>query len=555
MNSFNEEEKIYIGLIPMYLYPCTGIYRNFNINKIKKKEINEENVKEILKRTKDLSYINKSYKDYYLQCIPETDIILDSETEENKTEKGPKEFLSTPFIKYFIKMRKDSEEFEKINKIIGIMSGERSAIIKSENNKFYRFKGCGDFKKGFILFDNSFEFKKIEIRGCQFENNAIRELYYTYKINEILKKNNIECANFPIGYWKYNKELKFMDNCLNKNNIINNSASDIDKYCSIYETISDKRLGNHLLKGIENIIQSIIEISIEEFNFDKNDLENIKNIYIENGKYHRPIISLPENICLKEFCKTPIYQKKHYDKLVSYQTLIEKMKSNESLKKIILSSNLIEKWSQNLEKRLSCNFNYYNDIIQNLISNKKKEGDNKSVLEYILDIFNRIGYETANIKRIFQEEEFNWGTFNGHSTFDIICSCHYNNFIVLPSSKSCLLSPIDFDLAFTKKHFINTYSDSNSFGKFDQEIFDKFLIRELNTLIENLSGFYISNNTPFQEETKQMVYNLLNDSLIEIFMKTFDGIKCDYLINYNNFKYIHHDLIKISLISTSDKIS
>ncbi len=452
-------------------------------------------------------------------------------------------------------MRKDSEEYEKINKMIGIMSGERSAIIKSKNGKFYRLKGCGDFKKGFTLMENDFEFKKIDIRGCQLENNVIRELYYTYKINEILKKNNIECSNIPIGYWKYNHKLQFIDNSLNENNIIENSASDIDKYCSIYETISDKRLGNHLLKGIELIIESIIEISIEKCNFNQNDLENIKNIYIGHYKSHKPIISLPDNISLKEFCKNPIYQKKDYEKILSYQILMKSIKSNESIKKIVLSSNLIDNWSQKLEKKLNCTFDYYNNIIQNLISIKKNEDNNKSILEYLLDIFIRIGYETANNKRIFQEEDFNWGTFNGQSQFDIICSSHFNNFIVLPSTKSSLLSPIDFDLAFTKENFINSNIHSKSFGKFDQRIFDEYLIRELNILIENLSGFYISNNIPFEKDIKQYVYNLLNDSLIEIFMKTFDGIKCDNLINYKSFNNIHHDLIKIALISTSDKIS
>ena len=555
MSNFNKEEQIYFGIIPIYLYPCTGVFRNFDINKIKNEEINENNIDKILKRTNDLSFINESYKDYYYQCIPETDIILDSNVEEKKSEKGPEEFLINPYIKFFIQMRKDSEEYEKLNKLYGIMSGERSAIIKDNNGKFYRLKGCGDFKKGFTILENNLEFKKIDIRGCQLENNVFRELYYTYKINEILKKNNIEISNIPIGYWKYSHELKFIDDSLNENNIIENSAPEIDKYCSIYETISDKRLGFHLLKGIEKIIESIVETSIEKFNFNKKDLENIKNIYIENYRYHKPVISLPENICLKDFCKNPIYEKKHYDKLITYKSLIEKIKLNESIKKIVLSSNLIENWSEKLEKKLNCTFNYYKDIINHLLILKRKETDNKSIFEFLLDIFIRIGYETAKIKRIFQEEEFNWGTFNAQSQFDVFCSSHYNNFIVLPSSKSSLLSPVDFDLSFTKNNFINSDIHSKSFGKFDQRIFDEYLIRELNTLIENLSGFYIYNNIPFEDEIKQYVYNIINDSLIEIFMKTFDGIKCDYLLTYNNFKDIHHDLIKISLITTSDKIT
>ena len=36
--------------------------------------------------------------------------------------------------------------------------------------------------------------------------------------------------------------------------------------------------------------------------------------------------------------------------------------------------------------------------------------ENKSILEYIHDIYIRIGYETARIKRIYQDEDFNMGS-------------------------------------------------------------------------------------------------------------------------------------------------
>ena len=64
------------------------------------------------------------------------------------------------------------------------------------------------------------------------------------------------------------------------------------------------------MKGIEKILESIIQTSIEQFNFNQNDLDNIKKFYAENNRSHKPIISLPDNISLKEFCKNPIYQKK-----------------------------------------------------------------------------------------------------------------------------------------------------------------------------------------------------------------------------------------------------
>ena len=110
MVDLNDEEKIYIGMIPMYLYPVTGIYKNFNFKNIKKEQTDEKNVEKISKWSKVISFINESYKDVYFQCIPETDIIQKFNLEEeNISEKGPEDFLYNPYIKFFVNMRKDSK--------------------------------------------------------------------------------------------------------------------------------------------------------------------------------------------------------------------------------------------------------------------------------------------------------------------------------------------------------------------------------------------------------------------------------------------------------------
>jgi hypothetical protein len=181
----------------------------------------------------------------------------------------------------------------------------------------------------------------------------------------------------------------------------------------------------------------------------------------------------------------------------------------------------------------------------------------KSILEYIHDIFIRIGYETAKIKRIFQDEDFNWGTYNGQGPSDIFCSAHFNNFVVLPGKYSCLLAPIDFDLAFERKNFINNDMQSKSFGKNDNYAFDHFLNREINTLLYNIINvknpeYYKNQN--MKEKIKDLIYFLLNDSLIESFMKTFDKIELDYLEKYFPNGIIEI-LVKLSLILTYNIIS
>ena len=178
-------------------------------------------------------------------------------------------------------------------------------------------------------------------------------------------------------------------------------------------------------------------------------------------------------------------------------------------------------------------------------------------MEYILDIFIRIGYETAKIKRIFQNEDFNRGTYNGQSPSDIFCSAHYNNFVVLPAKYSCLLAPIDFDLAFQRKNFVNNDKESKYFGEHDDYCFDQFLNREINTLLYNIinvknTEYYESQN--IKEKLKDLIYFLLNDSLIESYMKTFDKIDLDHLEKYSPNGIIEI-LVKLSLILTYDRIA
>jgi hypothetical protein len=185
----------------------------------------------------------------------------------------------------------------------------------------------------------------------------------------------------------------------------------------------------------------------------------------------------------------------------------------------------------------------------------------KSILEFIIDIFIRIGYETAKIKRIFLDEEFNWGTYNGQSPLDIFCSAHFNNFVVLPPQYNCLLSPIDFDLAFMKKNFVNNDKRSNSYGIHDELLFDKYMNREINTLLNNIINSderrYLDKNADenVKENLKFIIYYLINDTLIEYYMKTFDKIECGDLENIYESNNILRSIIKLCLISTYDRLS
>jgi hypothetical protein len=123
-------------------------------------------------------------------------------------------------------------------------------------------KGCGNNYDGFPL--RNINDNKYEIRGCMFENQMHRELYYTKKIQHILKKENILCTNIPIGWYEYSS---------------NEIYPNIKRTCGIFKTLSDKRLGDHILIGLERVMSLIVKKSNIEFSTKRESIETWMNIF------------------------------------------------------------------------------------------------------------------------------------------------------------------------------------------------------------------------------------------------------------------------------------
>ena len=89
----------------------------------------------------------------------------------------------------------------------------------------------------------------------------------------------------------------------------------------------------------------------------------------------------------------------------------------------------------------------------------------------------------GRIKKIFEKINLNWGTYDFHS------NTHLDNFLILPykSGRLDYLAPLDFDLAFEKKHFIEFKYRNNENKRSD--IFDELLTSEKNNLLLQLAGF------------------------------------------------------------------
>ena len=199
----NYEEDLYFGDKYAYLYPCTGIFRSYKKEYIHQDDINKESTAEALKYSDDLSYIKPEYKDHYVPVVPETVIHFKNENLKDDENENIDTILKQPLIK--------AKEIKDYPCLQCIVRGHRSAVIKDpKSGEYYRLKGCGNDELGFNLQKSELFIIEYSTRGSQFDSTCFRELYYSGLVDESLKKIGMRCANYPLGFWKYGKDLKIL---------------------------------------------------------------------------------------------------------------------------------------------------------------------------------------------------------------------------------------------------------------------------------------------------------------------------------------------------------
>ena len=143
--------------------------------------------------------------------------------------------------------------------LYGVKSGVRSGLIKYEGC-WYRLKGCGNGEEGFIIRDHvipstaSSSDKETwqEMRGCAFYNTSLRELYYTSLLSSCprLQSHGIVSANEAVGlsHYTHPSEALFGTQPL------------VQPVCILETTKGDRRLGSHVLAGLELILPLLLDV-------------------------------------------------------------------------------------------------------------------------------------------------------------------------------------------------------------------------------------------------------------------------------------------------------
>ena len=563
----NYEEDLYFGDKYGFLYPCTGIFRSYKKEYIHQDEINKESTAETLKYSDDLSYIKPEYKDYYVPVVPETSVHFKNDSLKDDENETIDSILTQPLIK--------AKEIKDYPCYKCIISGHRSAVIKDpKTGIYYRLKGCGNDELGFNIQKTEGVIVEIVTRGSQYDSTCFRELYYSEKVDESLKKLNIQCANLPVGFWKYDKDLHILPKeNIKKEDIPNleNQVPEVDKYCGIFRTLGDKRLRTHLLCGLEKLLEIISKICVNKKLINEEILNEIKKIYPEKRlpdkietyktiKFFGP----KDGKSFDEWCKTPVYEKSYYDAIISCEKLKKEIKENKNLKIFLEQSENYEELYNLLSEKFS---EKHKTMAKNIIEKMKEEQKGgKNFFNTLLNIYVRIGYEVGKIKRCIQDANINWGSYVDRGC-SYHCNAHSNNLVVLPQGNESLLSPLDLDLAFSKEKMIIINKDAPTFGQHDESFWDNYINAEFIDLSLNLCGaedynFDFEKNKnknpdSFEIKVKNTIRFLLCDCMLENYMKGFDNIPSQDVITEKELKEdtFFHNIIKLALVATAEDIA
>jgi hypothetical protein len=527
-----------------------------------------------------LRHLGAGYENFYMVAMPCNDIVCkkpESEYEECKHQ-NLKDILDFPMVKINKHLQGD---------FIGFQSGCRSAIVEF-NGKFYRLKGCGNQDKGFNQREMGFPKGGIDVRGCQFHHTAYREIYMSDIIAEKIKPFKV--SNKPVGIWLYS-------NIENLDKGLADPIKKIDKFCSIYKIHSERRLGCGLFPGLEIILFESILYLLDNINKDNDDLkklilsttklfhdkrivsDNQQELIVEPTTSYVPMVNLEPGDNLNSlFTKYKIYQNLDDD---THQ-MISKTISSEEKKYHPFLSGLTEDFLKNIlqnyfekkgiyklfeEKVNSSSREIIDKKIETfikIIKNFKQSGNayTQNYFDLIELIYCRIGWESGRLKRIMQDADINWGTYEDQR-MRLHCNAHTDNYSINKrGSEEYILSILDFDMAFMKDNFFH-FEDVNNpnYGLPDNFQFDSYLNMERQYLEWEFSG---SENVLsfdfYKQQSEDKNFDFLSKA---IFYKLRDAAVLSFRQGYlkvgfaqeKEFKQLYeplYDLIDFALLISHD---
>lgn len=310
--------------------------------------------------------------------------------------------------------------------IPGFASGTRSGLIRTSEGVWVRLKGCGNNYEGFPSRPFSEEKKDlITVRGCSFEHCAHRELFISHVLEGAMKGEGFIVANESLGWFEYA--------------VPQDPYPKIKKCCSLFKAHGEKRLGDHLLVGVELMMLDMISEEVAE---------QVAQLFPADRKESGSSSVSPT--WMQYFCEPPAFVD-----AVNWKIKLQEVS--------LLAPSSLSAWSD-VWSAAASTLNRYIQQQQQQDQKKAKEEtegeEGKSTLSNDANLLAytvwRLGRDAGAILRLIHAANLSWGTYQdaigGH------CNAHANNFVILPPSEQKatghLLAPLDFDMAFDRDSFL-----------------------------------------------------------------------------------------------------
>ncbi|CAK8992526.1 unnamed protein product [Durusdinium trenchii] len=321
------------------------------------------------------------------------------------TEEWPLELWTMPLMK--VPQRSSSSTAPSA--LRGLASGVRSALVKVKG-QWFRLKGCGNRDEGFPMakVGNKGE---ASIRGSCFKHTAYTEVRMNDLVAEVLQKAGLDCANQSLGCYWYRPEPSW-------------PLPEIDRYCGVFQTSGNARLGDHLIGGILALLPHVLEPMEKELT---------QCILRGRGSDESELLET----CDLVSCALPTAD------CVDVALDGRQPPSSSELEPAVPQA------------------------FQGLWDDLREKVEASSLLWLAW----RLGWECGETLRALHDAEISWGTYA--DSMGIHCNAHINNFVVkgpcgLSGGAKTFLAALDFDMAFTRQNFVpEALSQSSFLDSFD----------------------------------------------------------------------------------------
>ncbi|KAJ9444502.1 Adenylyltransferase and sulfurtransferase MOCS3-1 [Diplonema papillatum] len=295
--------------------------------------------------------------------------------------------------------------------IEGYRSGVRSALISNRYKKtgrvktWYRLKGCGNRDDGAFPLEPLGDHGELTPRGSGFRESALCEA----RMCRVIANAGIPVANVPVCFWRYA--------------LAGDASPAVEKWCGVFETIGDRRAGDHLTSGLIQLFPLMVPVCLMPDLAEK--IAALRRGDGGEGAKTQPAPAEPAEELLPTdmaaACGMPVCDA---SRIPLYEAA-PKSKPDDVL------------WNVCSER-----------LNQNLLRLKDEAEFSGSIL---LHVAKRIGWECGDVLRRLAAARVSWGSYK--DALGTHCNAHANNLVVDPALGERLLSALDFDMAFDEASY------------------------------------------------------------------------------------------------------